>query len=323
MKISVTGATGHIGTNLIPRLLDKNHEIRILFHNNGQHSEFKNVEIIHGDILDTSCIDKFTFGQEVVIHMAAKISIEKKSPEAYAINTRGTENILNACKKNGVRRFIHFSSIHSLKSFPLNKVLDENRELNLDSIFDYDRSKAMGEKMVMEASGGELEIIVLNPTAVIGPFDHWPSLLGKAIINLYKGRIPALVEGGYDWVDVRDISEATLNAISIGRPGEKYMLSGHWKSLKELAGSIHKAGGKKPPSFKVPFSVAMAGAGLLNIFLQGKERLFTTVSLESLKNGHRNISHEKAERDLKFNPRTFDDTIADTLEWFRNNNYLI
>ncbi len=322
MKISVTGATGHIGTNLIPALLNCNHEVRILFHNHDNPSFIKDVEVIQGDILDPSCLDRFATQQEVIIHMAAKISIEKKTPEAFKINTEGTRNILNAARKNGVKRLIHFSSIHSLKTDPLDRALDETRELNLESEFDYDRSKAMGEKMAMDAAGDKLEVIVLNPTAVIGPYDHWPSLLGRAIINLYKGRIPALVDGGYDWVDVRDISEATLKAVEDGKPGEKYMLSGYWRSLKDLAESIHQAGGSKAPSIKVPFSLAMAGAGLLNFFLQGKERLFTPVSLESLKNGHRNISHEKAKRELNFNPRPFEVTIADALEWFRKNNYL-
>ena len=201
-------------------------------------------------------------------------------------------------------------------------MLDESRELNLDSEFDYDRSKAEGEKMVISAAGSGIEVIVLNPTAIIGPYDHWPSLLGRAIINFYKGKIPALVEGGYDWVDVRDIVDAIIAAISGGRPGEKYMLSGHWKSMRELAATIEKCGGAKAPSFKVPFSVAMAGAGILNFFLQGKERLFTPVSLESLQNSHKNISHNKAAKELNYKPRPFDDTIADTIDWFRKNNFL-
>jgi dihydroflavonol-4-reductase len=168
-----------------------------------------------------------------------------------------------------------------------------------------------------------LNVIVLNPTAVIGPNDYRPSLLGKAMIRFAQGRIPALVNGGYDWVDVRDIVNATLAALTQGEPGSKYMLSGHWKSMKELGEAIYHAGGAKPPVFMAPFSLALAGAGILNIMTSGRgeAKLFTPVSLVSLRHGHRNISHEKAGRQLGYHPRPFEETVADTVRWFKANNY--
>ena len=322
MKIAVTGATGHIGTNLIPTLIQNHFEVRALIHQDFHGPEFPQVEKFKGDVLDPESMEKFTDGADTVIHLAAKISIEKKSPEALQVNIEGTRNMLRASLKTGVRHFIHFSSIHSLKSKPLNEVLDETRSLNLDSDTDYDRSKAEGERMVMEVSGSGLPVTVLNPTAVIGPNDYIPSLLGRAIINLYQGKIPSLVNGGYDWVDVRDIAEATLAAIKSERRGEKYMLSGEWKSMRDLAGTIHRCGGAAVPRFTIPFPVAMAGASILNRMMTGRERLFTPVSLESLRISHRNISHNKAARELGYRPRPFDGTIADTIDWFKKNKLI-
>jgi dihydroflavonol-4-reductase len=324
MKIAVTGATGHIGVNLIPELINKGHHVRALIHHSTDHFQGDNIEFFHGEILDRESVEKFVNGSDVVIHLAAVISIKKRSPEALKVNIEGTKNVIESALRSGIKRLIHFSSIHSLKSHPLDKVLDETRQLNLDSPFDYDRSKAEGERLAMEAAGKDMSVIVLNPTAVIGPNDYRPSFLGRAILRFAQGRIPALVEGGYDWVDVRDVVGATLNAISSSTTGGKYMLSGLWKSMKELSGVINDCGGAKPPSFTVPFPLAMAGAGLLNLAStrKGEAQIFTPVSLVSLKHGHKHISHNKATMELGFSPRPFEETIADTLDWFRKNNYI-
>jgi dihydroflavonol-4-reductase len=324
MKIAVTGATGHLGVNLVPGLLEAGYEVRVMVHKTNTFYRDKPVEIFHGDILDPLTVNKFAAGADVLIHMAAKISIMKNSPESLKVNIDGTRNILDAALDSGVQRLIHFSSIHSLKSIPLDAPLDESRELNLDSKFDYDRSKAESERLAMKAAEEGIGVTVLNPTAVIGPNDFRPSFLGRAIIGFAKGSIPALVAGGYDWVDVRDVVGATITILKSGSTNKKYMLSGHWRNIKELGQAVHRAGGAKPPRLTVPYSIALAGAGILNIISgdKGDEKLFTPVSLESLHNGHRNISHARASQDLGYNPRPFEDTISDTVSWFRENKYL-
>jgi dihydroflavonol-4-reductase len=109
-----------------------------------------------------------------------------------------------------------------------------------------------------------------------------------------------------------------------GRNGQRYIISGNWKSITELGETVHKFGGKKPPEITVPFWLARLGAGVLNYFSTGKdeERLFAPASLDTLEHSHRNISHEKATRDLGHQPKDFNQTISDTIEWFKFNNYL-
>jgi dihydroflavonol-4-reductase len=202
--------------------------------------------------------------------------------------------------------------------------LNENRALDVDSSFDYVRSKALAEKMITEANGKELETIVLSPTAVIGPHDYKPSLLGDAVIRFHKGKAPALIPGGYDWVDVRDICIAAMNAIEMGQPGEKYILSGHWRSLKELTDIIHKLGGAKPPLLTVPFALAMASAPLLNLYSKMRKQspLYTNVTLDAVARSHRIISSQKAKTTLKYSPRPFEETVADTIRWFKEEHYI-
>jgi dihydroflavonol-4-reductase len=324
MIVAVTGASGHIGINLLPQLLKKGYQVRVLVHKNSKVLEKLNITPVHGDLLDKKSLVDCIDGAEIIIHLAGIVTIDKKSVEAMQVNVEGTRNLLQVAQELNVQKFIFFSSITSMPVFPLNNVFDESRELNFDSPFDYERSKALGEKMVMAASVKGLQTVILNPTAVIGPNDYAPSRLGRAVLQYYHGKIPALLNTGYNFIDVRDVVKATLGAMQVEGKGQRYILSGNWKSLKDFGETIHRYGGKKPPAVTVPFWLAKLGAGFLNYFTTGnsEEKLFTKASLETLENSHRNISNAKATRELGLEILAFDKSIRDTIEWFRKNNYL-
>jgi dihydroflavonol-4-reductase len=165
---------------------------------------------------------------------------------------------------------------------------------------------------------------VLNPTAVFGPNDFMPSLLGNALIRFYKGQNPVLIPGGYNWVDVRDVCATAIKAIKYGIGGECYLLGGSWQNLRTLTNVIENLGGHKAPKFELPMWVVRLGAPLFNLrsSVTHKAPLYTAVSLETLKNSHRNISCEKAVTGLGFTTRPFSETLDDTLTWFRENNYI-
>lgn len=324
MIVAVTGASGHIGVNLLPLLIKRGYQVRVLVHKNSAAFEGLDVTPVYGDLLDKASLVECIDGAEICIHLAGVITLEKKSEEVLRVNIEGTRNLLEASRELGVKKFIFFSSIHALNVFPLTGTMDETRELNYRSPFDYDQSKVKGEEMVLEAAQNGLHTVILNPTAVFGPKDHKPSQLGRALIQYYKGNIPATLDGGYNFVDVRDVAEGTVQAIDKGRNGHRYILSGNWKSITDLGATVHRFGGKKPPGIKVPFWLARLGAGILNHFSSGKdeERLFAPASLDTLENSHRNISFKKAEQELGYNPKEFETTIQDTIAWFRNNNII-
>ncbi len=186
-------------------------------------------------------------GCNAVFHLAACISIRETDQRCIAVNAGSCESLLTAARSEGVRRIIHFSSIHAFSHEPLDEPLDETRALELSSRVSYNRSKALGQKIIIEGSSPETEVIVLNPTAILGPNHFQPSLLGNAVIRFFRGQNPSLIPGGYDWVDVRDICSAAINAIDQGVPGECYLLSGRWKSLKEMADTVEKMGGHRAP----------------------------------------------------------------------------
>jgi dihydroflavonol-4-reductase len=158
----------------------------------------------------------------------------------------------------------------------------------------------------------------------MGPNDFKPSLIGQAIIQLYKGKIPALVPGGYDWVDVRDVVKGTIEAMENGRTGQSYLLSGHFKTLPELYEQITLIQGKDKKLPVIPFWLAEVGVPFLKAWgrVSGNKPLYTRESVEILETAHTKISSKKARNELGYESRPFEDTLRDTIEWFKENNYL-
>lgn len=324
MNIGITGASGHIGNNLCRMLIDQGHRVKVMIHTHNKGLTDLPLQLIRGDVTHISDLADLCSGCEVVFHLAAAISIRKNDPACLKINVDACRNLITAALSAGVKKIIHFSSIHAFDENPLDAELNETRALSFHSRFSYDRSKALGHQIMLEASSRQCEIVVLNPTAIIGPHDYRPSLLGSALIRFYQGAIPALIPGGYNWVDVRDVCTAAISAMDRGVPGTCYLLGGNWQSLGELATEIYKQGGHPVPGLKIPVRLARLGAPVINLhaWMAGKAPLYTALSLYTLSHSHRNISGKKAERELGYTVRPFPLTIAETLAWFRDNHYL-
>ncbi len=325
MKIAITGASGHIGVNLCQELIQHGHSVRALIHKNDHGIRELPLECVPGDLTEASSLSRLVKGVEVVFHLAAVISIQvRNKKELFEKNVRGTENILHAAQKEGVRRFIHFSSIHALVHEPFDRILDEGRPLALKESVDYCRSKALSEVVVKEAVKEGLDAVILNPTAVIGPFDYAPSLLGRALILIYRGKIPALISGGYDWVDVRDVVKAAVVSIERGEQGERYILSGHWKTLCELAEMTYEIRGARYKKLTCSPGLARIGLPFLKLYcrLNSTQPLYTKDSLKILQTGHSRVSCEKARKRLGFNPRPMEETLRNTFDWYKANGFL-
>ncbi len=320
MKTAVTGAAGHVGANLCRELLKQGHSVKALYHHDTRALDELEIIKIKGDILDPGCLIDLCKGTDLVFHSAAKISIDGDADRSVCqINVQGTKNIVQACVQSNVKRLIHFSSIHALKQNPLQEELNETRPLVDKTAFKYDQSKAESERVVLQAVKSGLDAVILSPTAIIGPVDYKPSLMGQAIIDLYNQKIPALISGGFDWVDVRDVATAAIAASKKGRTGERYLLSGTWMSLKGLAKQAEATTGKKTPSVTLPVWLVKIGLPFIKIYckLNQSRPICTSESLEVLAKGHRNISHEKARQELGFHPRPLRETLQDTFDWFK------
>jgi dihydroflavonol-4-reductase len=325
MKVAVTGASGHIGNCLVRELVKKKAEVKVLLHNFENDLRKLPVEIIKGNMLDPGSMNRLCEDADVVYHLAAKIAIDKKEKGlVYRTNVEGTQNLVNICLEKKIKKFIHFSSIHALAVHPLDQVLDENRRLVDNTATIYERSKADSELIVLKAVESGLNAVILNPTAVIGPYDFKQSYLGQALIKIYRNKLPMLIPGGYDWVDVRDVVNAAIHAETKGRVGERYILSGHWHCLKELSEMTERISGKKTTKIQAPLFIARLGIPFIKIYsvLRNEHPLYTSESLDILKNSPRNISCEKAKRELDYNPRPLEETLKDTFLWYKQNSLI-
>jgi dihydroflavonol-4-reductase len=325
MTVVVTGACGHIGANLVRALIDSGRPVRSLMHVHDRGIDGLDTELVKGDICDPESLYQAFRDVEVVYHLAACISLSMKGwPQLESINVIGTRNVVEACLRSGVKRLVHFSSIHALQEKPLSVPVDESRPLTESSDFPpYDRSKALGENEVRRGIEKGLDAVILNPTGIIGPHDYEPSYLGRALLDMAQHKLPALVAGGYDWVDVRDVVQGAIAAEKKATSGERYILSGHWLSVSDIADIISEITGTPSPRLTVPLWLARLGVPVVAAIskLTGKSPLYTSFSLQAL-SSNRNMSHEKASRELGYQPRPFRETITDTLQWFRDNGQL-
>lgn len=325
MKIAITGSSGHIGACLIRKLIQEGHDVNALVYEDERALEGLNINRIKGNILDKDSLHPLVEGADIVFHLAARISIDSYDRDIiYRTNFNGSRNIIEICKEHHVKRLIHFSSIHALKSIPHDRPMDETNPLVTDERFVYDRSKADAERFIQQSDVGNMDVIILNPTAVVGPYDYKPSYLGQAIMKLYTGKLPVLVHGGYNWVDVRDIAKAALLAMDKGKSGHRYILPGTYYTLKELAVLMEKELHCKPPTMVVPHSVAMIGLPFIKLYasITNTHPLYTRESLEILMECNPVIHNNKAAAELGYTSRPLGDTIRDTIQWYKENGFL-
>jgi dihydroflavonol-4-reductase len=317
--IVVTGAAGHAGANLVRALVTKGRPVRALVHLDRQALEGLDIEVVTGDVCDLDSLLKAFEGAEVVYHLAARIAISNEPwSQLEAVNISGTRNVVEACLSCGVRRLVHFSSIHTMIDTAGDIPVDESNPLVESRRYSpYDRSKAAAEREVRQGIERGLDAIIISPTAIIGPHDYKPSHFGEALLRLANGRLPALVSGGFDWVDVRDVVQGAMRAEKKASVGAKYILSGHWLSLRQVAKMTEQITGVKAPSSVCPMWLAQIGAPFITAFdlLARRRPLYTSISLQALR-GHRHISRWKASRELDYHPRPFRETLIDTLKWF-------
>lgn len=322
MKISVTGASGQIGVVLVKELLKQGHEVTALVFNS-QKKGIENLPIkfLEGNVLEPLDCGRLCYGADVVFHLAAIVSINgDPHGHVWNVNVNGTRNILDACVKHGVKKLVHFSSIHAFNTQPVEQPLNENRTLADEQAFAYEKSKAAGQKLVLQyAQQHGLNASVINPTGVLGFDDHLPSIKGKMLIDFCNGNIPMLTPGGFDWVDSRDVVKAAINAMHRGGKGECYLVSGKYYTLTEFARVIGKVTRKKMPSLVAPVWMMKLLLPFIQLYsrIANAEPLYTIESLKSLLEGNKQIDYSKAAIQLGHAPRPLEETIADSYAWFK------
>ncbi len=318
MTTVVTGASGHVGANLVRMLLERGEPVRAVVRRSTAALDGLPIERVEADVCDPASLLRAFEGARRVLHLASLISISgDRDGRVFATNVVGARNVARAARAAGVERLVHVSSIHAFRQDPLHEPIDETRaRVDGPGHPAYDRSKAAGEAEVRAEIEAGLDAVIVNPSAIIGPHDYGPSRMGRFIQQIATRKLPALVPGGFDWVDVRDVCAGILAAAERGRRGENYLLSGQWRPVTHVARLVAElAGVPVPPT--VPRWAAQLGAPFIELWghARGREPLYTRESLAALA-ANRSIRNDKARRELGYDPRAPEAAFEAAYRWF-------
>ena len=324
----VTGATGHLGNALVRALLIKGRGVRVLVRRSSDLYCFEDldIEIVYGDLLDKRTLAAAFATIDTVYHAAGLVSFGiVDTDDLYAVNVRGTANVIDACLECKARRLVYISSIEALDLAGSSRPITESGGFRPDyTIMKYGKSKAQASLDVLRAVEQRgLDAVIACPTGFVGPYDFKISSIGKLFIDYVHRRLPVIIGGGFDFVDIRDVADGLLAANQHGKKGEFYILSGHFRSVSDFIRVIREATGISFPSIKLPHWLALFFSFFAEIYykVRNSPPRFTRNSVRILALDVQ-VSSEKAGRELGYSARPFQQTVRETIEWLRQEGYL-
>ena len=318
----ITGGSGHVGANLVRELSSRGYEVRCIdFDNDHRAFEGFNVELVKGNITDISTLDNAFKEVEVVFHTAAVISLDRKDKDLIrSVNVGGTENICEMSLRHGVKKLIHFSSVDAFVREPLEDPLYENRSLVTDpNAVPYDLSKADAQRIVLEYCDKGLNASIIHPSGIFGPNDFKPSLFGQEFINIANGKRPYSINVGYDYVDVRDLCKTSVDCIDKGEIKQNYIVGGNYMDFVYMSEVMSEVLNKKLIRSTLPFGfiyMSLPGSYMSSL-IKKTPRAITMDSIHTIKVQNKNIPSSLSKEKLNHNPRSVEETIQDTIEFFQ------
>jgi len=318
VKVLVTGATGLIGSAVVTELLAHGHAVRALVRPTSELSNLDTtrVELALGDVLDRPAVDQALLGCDAVVHAAGLADLRADRKKLLAVNAGGVEVVLGAALTAGVARAVLTSSIAVLGGGTVARVMDEETTSSAETLgLAYFISKKRGEETALEFAARGLPLVVVRPSVVLGPGDIYRSS-ASIVAALARRRLPVYVQGGASYCDVRDVARGHVAALERGRVGEAYILGGHNLLMDEMVGRVCRMAGVAPP-LRVPYALASAALRVMRVLgpLGGPTPavhpdLLRATSLYTF------VTSAKAQRELGYAIRPFDESVRDTLRWF-------
>jgi dihydroflavonol-4-reductase len=327
LRAFVTGATGFLGAHVARVLAEQGADLRLLVRPT---SDLRNIEGINadrvtGDLRSAASLEKAVAGCEVVFHVAADYRLWVRDPEQmYRSNVEGTRALLDAARKNGVRRVVYTSSVATMGFTSTGRVADEESPVALaDMIGHYKRSKFMAEQVAIEAGRNGQEVVIVNPSTPIGEMDIKPTPTGRIVVDFLKRKFPAYVDTGLNLVDATECARGHILALEKGRSGERYILGGENLTLKQILDKLAAITGLPSPKVKVPYVMALASGvvdELVTGHIRGKEPRAT---IDAVRMGRKKmfVTSAKAERELGWSIVPVDGALRRAAAWFRARGY--
>lgn len=325
MLAFVTGATGFVGSHVARVLGEQGADLRILVRpdSNTKNIDDLNADRVIGDLRDPVSLEKGIAGCDVVFHVAADYRLWVRDPEEmYRANVEGTRAILEAARKNKIRRVVYTSSVATMGFTSNGQPADESSPVSLDKMIGpYKRSKFMAEQVAIEAARAGQDVVIINPSTPIGERDIKPTPTGRIVIDFLKKKFPAYVDTGLNLVDVTECAHGHVAALDKGCSGERYILGGENLTLKQILDKLAAITGLPSPTVRVPYVFALA-TGVVDEIVTGRIRgREPRATIDAVRMGRKKmfVSSAKAERELGWKVVPVDNALQQAVNWFRAN----
>jgi dihydroflavonol-4-reductase len=327
MTTLVTGATGFVGSHVARQLVSTGQSVRVLVRP-GSNSEALgglDVEYFEGDLRDASSLERAMEGVRRVFHVAADYRLWTPRPEEiYENNVEGTRRVLAAAQRAGVERIVYTSTVATIAVPRHGALPNEDTRATVDEMIGhYKRSKFLAEQVAVEAAVAGVPVVIVNPTAPVGPWDWKPTPTGRIILDFLKGKMPAYVDTGLNVAAVEDIAAGHLLAAEKGRIGERYILGARNMTLKQILDALSTITGRPAPRVRLPHAVALAAGYADQLFsrLAGRE---PQIPVEGVKmSRHRMfVESDKAARELGYKPTSVEAALERAVRWYEQHGYL-
>ena len=327
--ILITGATGFVGSAVVRQLLELGEELKVLVRASSDRSNLTglDVEFAVGDLTDQASLKRALAGCKALFHVAADYRLWARDPSTmYKANVEGSRDIVRLASEAGVSKIVYTSSVATLGIVP-GGVGDEETPVHINKMIGhYKRSKYLAEQAVQELFDQQgAPVVIVNPSAPVGPRDIKPTPTGKMIVDAVNGKIPAYMDTGLNISHVDDIASGHILAWQKGTAGERYILGGENLELLDILTLIAELCDGKPPIMKMPFSVILPIAHIAEAWtrLTGGDDPFVCVDGVKMARKKMFFSSEKAARELGYRSRSARQALVDAIEWFKNNGYII
>jgi dihydroflavonol-4-reductase len=326
--ILVTGGTGFVGANLVRELLALGAGVRVLARPGGDRRALADVrvEIAEGDLLDRASLARAVAGTDTVYHVAADYRLWVRDPAVlHRVNVEGTRAILEAAAEAGVRRVVYTSTVGAL-GIPADGTpgTEDTPAALADMVGAYKASKFLAERVAEDFARRGLPVVIVNPSAPVGPWDVKPTPTGQMIVDFMRGRMFATLDTGLNVVHVRDVARGHVLAAERGRVGARYIL-GHVRgnlSLAEIGRLLAELTGRPAPRLRVPYAVAWcAGAAAEAVArLTGRPPAVPLTAVRMAKK-RMYFSPARAVRELGLPQTDPREALRDAVAWFAAHGY--
>ncbi len=330
--VFVTGSAGHVGANLVRRLLDDGVRVRVLLRHEDNNEALEGLDVEHafGDVRDLDAVRQALAGCRGVYHVAAKIStIEGNRAhrrEIFECNVLGTRNVLQATREAEAGRVVVTGSFSAV-GYDLDDPSAPSDETMLfypmERTMPYERSKSLVEQECWRAAAAGQDVVVATCCAVVGGADFLPSRLGRTLCDYTDGKLRAYIDGGFEFVAARDIVEGHLLCMRHGRSGEKYIFSSEYKTISEIVGLYEEVSGVPRPRRRIPAPLMLAfsevASSYLSRFHPGFPQRFTPGAIRLLKKC-RHADTGKAKRELGYRPTGIRDAVHEAYAFHYGRN---